>query len=267
MGSCMTLTVMRLLVQRELYVIAASWRSMVISACVYAAMLALSAGYFMPQLGMPLSQSMVLYLGAFAITALSLGYTCAISIAYDLQAPRLTFYYYALPVDPRAVLAGLVAALMLRIALIAVPVLFFGFFLIGQWHFLVMSYLWLAAMMTLSILFFALLFLLLAYRCPVATLLGNVWPRFLSPLIAFGCLMYPFSTVQKHAWWLSRGMLCNPLTYMLEGLRAAFFGQSNYLALPVCALFLIVTNVILSFLVWGAARRAINPVVPRGRSV
>lgn len=257
--------VISLLVRRELTVLAQSWQVIAGSTIVFSSMMALSAGYFMPQMGMDSSFAIPLFLGSFVTTCLSLGYTCAIDIGYDLQSPRLALYYYALPVPLWVVMVGVIFSLMLRMMVVSIPVLLLGLTLIGQWHVFVVSWPAALSMVFLCALFNALLFLNLAYGCSLASLMGNVWPRFISPLFAFGCVFYTWKPIAEKAWYFSRVMLCSPMTYCCEGLRSALLGGTAYISSTVCMGVLGIINIGLMVILRFILVRAINPVVAGGK--
>ena len=76
-----------LILWREMLVLAQSWKLVLSSAFIYGCLLSLSAGYFMPAMGMSATLSAPLYVGAFIVNSYSLGYTCAIETAFDLRSP------------------------------------------------------------------------------------------------------------------------------------------------------------------------------------
>ncbi len=254
-----------LLVRRELLVLSNIWPTVVGSAFVHSSMMALSAGYFMPQMGMNAAMAVPLFLGSFLATGLSLGYACAIDLAYDLQSPRMVLYYYSLPVSFRAVLLGTFCSLMVRMLVVSVPVLIVGLLLINQWALFSISWPATVAMFLLSTGFSALLFLNLSYGCKLAFLLGNAWPRFLSPLFAFGCVFYTWRPIEQHSWYLSRLILCSPMTYCTEGLRSALLGGNEYLSSSICIMVLIFLNICLLMTLPWFIVSAINPVFARGK--
>jgi len=258
-----SLLVMWLLLRREFIVLAHSWKIVAGSTIVFSLMMALSAGYFMPQMGMPIGLAVPLFLGSFLATCLSLGYTGAIEVGYDLKSPRLAFFYYGLPVSLSVVLLGLMCSSMIRMLIISVPVLCMGLLGINQWHLFSVSWSALIVIMLLCAQFNALLFLSLAYGCSLTALMGNIWPRFLSPLFAFGCVFYTWKPVAQKAWLFSRIMLCSPLTYCCEGLRSALLGGDAYLSSTVCIIVLMILNVALWFVLRRLVIRAVNPVVVR----
>jgi len=257
--------VISLLLRRELTVLAQSWQVIAGSTIVFSSMMALSAGYFMPQMGMDSAFAIPLFLGSFLTTCLSLGYTCAIDIGYDLQSPRLALYYYALPVPVWVVIVGLICSLMARMMVVSVPVLLLGLTLIWQWPVFAISWGAAISMVLLCALFNALLFLILAYGCSLSALMGNVWPRFISPLFAFGCVFYTWKPIAAQSWYFSRLMLCSPMTYCCEGLRSALLGGSAYISSSLCIGFLTVLNLCLFLILRRVLVHAINPVVAGGK--
>jgi len=248
---------------RELLVLAHAWKSVVSSVFIYGTLLSLSAGYFMPAMGMPAALSAQLYLGAFIVNSYSIGYTCAIEIAFDLRSPKLGAYYYSLPVPFGMVMVARVLGVLARMLLVGVPVLLLGFAIIGRWECFSVSWAAAALMFLLTVQYLALLFSLLAHTTPLPSLLGNIWPRFLSPMAAFGCVMYPLKVVTAKAWWLSRIMLLNPMVYCCEGMRGALFGGHDHLNLLLCIMVLLCVNGTLWALLRRGIIRAVNPVLMR----
>jgi len=238
------------------------------SAVMFACMLALVAGYFMPSMGMQVSLALPLYLGSYVVTCISLGYTCSLNAAYDLRSPRLAYYFYTLPVHGLWIFVSLTIASMVHMFVVALPVLFLGcLLLVGQWALFSIS--WAAALlvMVLSVQFFVLLFGFLTHWCSIPALLGNAWPRFLSPLIAFGCTLYPFKVAYEQCPRLAFFIALNPVTYMAEGLRGALLGPEwAFFSVWCCILVLLSINVFLSCLGWWAVKRRINPVTHDKRS-
>jgi hypothetical protein len=171
-----------------------------------------------------------------------------------------------LPIHFGFVVAAQVLGIMMRITVLAIPVLIGGLCIINQWHLLSISLGAVLIMIVLAALYNALFFLCLAYYFSIPVLLGNVWPRFLSPLFAFGCALYPWRTVAAHSPCFSYILLCNPMTYCIEGLRSACLGSGNFLSVTSCVGVLGVVIAVLSVCVWICALRAVNPVLGK-RSV
>jgi hypothetical protein len=252
--------IMMLLLERELFVMLKSWRATLFSAAMFSVLLACAARFFLPLMGMSEVFVIPLFLGSFIVSCLSIGYSCCLEIAYDLRAPQLIRYYSMLPAHFGFIIAAQVLAIMMRIIVLAIPVLMGGLCIINQWHMLNISGGAVLAIISFAALFNALFFLILAYSCTIQILLGNVWPRFLSPLFAFGCALYPWRTVASHSPIFSLFLLCNPMTYCVEGLRSACLGGEHFISVPHCLGFLMGVVSILSGVLWAVSIRAVNPV-------
>jgi len=248
---------------REMRVLSDSWPSVMGSSLTYSCLLALVVGYFMPAMGMPESLCVPVFLGSFFLTALSVCYTCCIEWAYDLRSPKLVGYYYSLPTSFSVITVALITTFMLRILVIATPLLLIGLCLLGQWHVFVVAWPQAIVLFFLAIQYFALLFLSLAYACPLNMLLGDIWPRFLSPMFALGCMYYPWRVASEMCPIVARFMLLNPAVYCSEGFKGALLGGEGYLSTPLCIAVLCVVNFILFYFFRRAIVRAINPVVGR----
>lgn len=249
-----------LLLQRELQVLSVSWKQIVSGAVMNSVLLTLSAAYFMPHMGLPEAGIVPLFLGSFVMSCISVGYNGAIDAAYDIRSPRLTAYYATLPVPFASVVCAQVCVLMLRIAIIALPVLVGGLCLVNRWQVFAVAPLGAVLIFFLSILFNALLFLVLAYWCSIPVLLDSVWPRFISPLFCFGCVFYPWGAFAEKAPGISKIMLLSPLTYCIEGLRSALLGDALFIKWQYCAVLLILFAGVLAGLLWRAMLKALNPV-------
>jgi hypothetical protein len=262
-----SLQVMILLLQRELYVMRGSWRAIMFSALVFSILLACASRYFLPLMGMSEAHIIPLFLGSFIVSCLSIAYACCLEVAYDLRSPQLIRYYSMLPVHFGCIVAAQVLGIMMRIIVIAIPVLVIGLCIVNSWHMLHISVGAVLGMVSLVALFNALFFLILAYWCSIPILLGNVWPRFLSPLFAFGCALYPWRTVAAHSPLFAQVLLYNPMTYCVEGLRSACLGGSDFLSVARCAGVLVGVNCVLSIALWFVSVWAVNPVRMRKGSL
>ncbi len=255
-----SLRIMMLLLAREVCVMMSSWRAIMFSAAVFSLLLACSSRFFLPLMGMAESYVVPLFLGSFIVSCVSIGYSCCLEVAYDLKSPQLIRYYSMLPASFGIVVAAQVISIVMRIVIIAIPVLLGGLCIINKWSILAISPLSILSIVVSSALFNALFFLILAYWCSIPMLLGNVWPRVLSPLFALGCVLYPWRTVVAHSPVFANVLLCNPMTYCIEGLRTACLGGDQFLSLTHCMSVLIGVNSILSVIVWIVAVRAVKPV-------
>ena len=62
----------------------------------------------------------------------------------------------------------------------------------------------------------------------------TVWTRFIFPLWFLGGFQFSWQIVYGISKPLSYVMLANPVTYVMEGLRAATLGQAGYIHFWIC---------------------------------
>lgn len=59
--------------------------------------------------------------------------------------------------------------------------------------------------------------------------LSWIWARVVNPMFMFGCYFYSWKTVFAMSKYVGVAFLFNPLVYLMEGMRAAFLGRSDYI--------------------------------------
>jgi len=64
--------------------------------------------------------------------------------------------------------------------------------------------------------------------------MGMFWNRLIFPLWLMSGWQFSWATMHGLNPWLAYAMLLNPLTYIMEGTRAAMIGQSGYLNVWLC---------------------------------
>lgn len=79
-----------------------------------------------------------------------------------------------------------------------------------------------------------------------------LWCRVITPLYMFCGFFYTWKTVYEVSHWIGYLHLLNPLIYILEGTKAAIFGQQGYLPFWAC---LFVLWAFTAFFGLGAIRR------------
>lgn len=241
-------TVITLLLKRECVLLRAAWKSIVGSALMYTVLLSLTAGYCMVPGGMNPALAIPLFLGSFVLVCNTVGYSMTLEIAHDVRSSGLMQYYFSLPVSTGVVMLGMLACWVFRLLLIAVPALLLGSTIIGRWELFHVSPVSAVLVLILAATFYSLMFLVLAFWCELKTLLGNIWPRFLSPLFNAGCIFFPWQIVHQKLGVYAYIMLLNPVVYCTEGVRSALLG-GTYIDAWMCIGVLIAVNAAL-FVLW-----------------
>ncbi|RTL07127.1 hypothetical protein EKK58_03035 [Candidatus Dependentiae bacterium] len=65
---------------------------------------------------------------------------------------------------------------------------------------------------------------------------NNAWTRRIGPLMAFGAIATPWFEIYKYSKIISYLMLLNPLTYLVEALRASLLYNGTFISLPICTM-------------------------------
>jgi ABC-2 type transport system permease protein len=81
---------------------------------------------------------------------------------------------------------------------------------------------------------------------------GWIWVRVVTPLYMFGCYFYPWELLHKSYPVIAYIHFLNPLTFVMEGMRAAALGQEGYLNFWFCFIALWSFTVFFS---WDSYRR------------
>lgn len=82
--------------------------------------------------------------------------------------------------------------------------------------------------------------------------LSHLFVRVINPMYMFGGYMYSWLSVYKFSPAIAYIHLCNPLLYVMEGMRAATLGQKEYLPFWFSFLALTLYTIVIA---WDAVRR------------
>lgn len=218
-----------------------------INALVWISSTALAFEYIFPQLGMP-SMGGVVAVGGLAVwNFFSILHNITMFIA-DLEGERSISYYLTLPIKQEFVLLRIAVSVALQGMLLSSSFLAFFKVLLGKG--LDLSHISYAKFLLIycSYNFFygALTLFFASFVKQLYTVL-TVWQRYMWPLWYFGCAQFSWATLYKANYIAAYGDLLNPLTYIMEGTRAAVLGQEGNLNFWWCFLMIwMFTLVVLS---------------------
>ena len=80
----------------------------------------------------------------------------------------------------------------------------------------------------------------------------KAWVRVVFPLWFFGGYQFPWVVMHTRLPYLAYLNLLNPITYCLEGFRAAVLGQAGYINFWVCLGMLLLLTLVVA--VWGVSK-------------
>ena len=218
-------------------------------------------GYMLPRMGMAKELIGPIFIGAVFMIFLQSAFSWAGKFVADIKFNRFIDYQLGLPLTIHWLLAEYVAQFVLEVAIITLPVLLIGVLLLGS-KFTIVSTSWTLffLMYFLSLLFFATLSLLFGLVCEHDWFWSNDWTRVLDPLFLFGAIFVTWRPVYafSHCWGIL--FLCNPVTYAVEGLRAALIGGDQFLSVWLCIIGVSVGIGINIFLLIPGARKALDHI-------
>jgi ABC-2 type transport system permease protein len=190
----------------------------------------------MPAFGIATSYSSFMLAGLCASAGLFGIFPSVAAIASDLEGDQVITYYLTLPIPSWMIFLRLILYYAINCGILAISVLPIGQLLIwNQFNILDINVGKFIIIFTLTQLFYGAFTLWIASRVRDMTKMGNVWMRFVFPLWFLGGFQFSWQ-VLVNKWpyfaWLN---LLNPLTYIMEGTRAAVLGQEEYLNIWGCA--------------------------------
>lgn len=209
--------------------------------------------YFLPEYGLKEDYGPFILVGSIA----SFGFFECVgrvgTFLADLEGDRTILYTVSLPLPAWLVFSSLAFSWALSSSIIGLFLFPVGKLLLwSQFSLSEISYLTLIPMFFVSNLFFGFFSLWLCAILKHMGDIGHIWVRIINPLYMFGGYFYSWKTMMhlsQSAGYLS---LLNPLTYVMEGMRATVLGQEEYLSVGLCLGALIAITVACA---WHAVRR------------
>lgn len=248
------------LLYRDLRFIIAGLNTRLIDGLVIVTMQTLVIGTFLPLLGMPKELIGPLFIGMITQIVFSSAYGIAFRQVNDLKKTKFINYLLALPLNKAWLFGQMILAFMIEVAFVSLPLICLGTLFLSAYFTIQGSFLTMAIMYLLSLVLYATLFVFFIYHYDYSWFLDNIWARRLSPLFLFGCSYFPWKKLYAFNKGLAVLMLCNPVTYIHEGLRSAFFGGTDFIPLWICIIVTIASCAGLMLWLKFTIMRRLDPV-------
>lgn len=248
------------LLERDLKVTFVNFSSIIIDAAINITCFILIFAYFLPAMGMSKELSAPLFLGTNIITIISISYTRMVRIKSDMEFKHFIKYHFTLPISKKWLLAEYILAFIIDVTISVLPALVVGLFIIDSSLLYKINPLYFCLMYVLSLFFIATSFLFIAFTFRFMWLINNTWEKILTPLIQLGCLLFVWERLNNFSKPLSKLVLLNPVTYIIEGLRTSVFGTGPYLPISLCILILSIASAVMLVLMWKAMKKQMDPV-------
>jgi ABC-type polysaccharide/polyol phosphate export permease len=255
-------TIFYALLTRDIKMLKCRLKNLLIDGLILMCVTVLIFGYLLPLLGMRTTLIAPIFLGnSLSFFLASLGYNFATRMAYDLKFNRFIDYFLTLPLPKRWLFTYFITSFIIEATIITLPLVTIGIILLGK-NFgpINGSFITFLAVYFLVLLFWALFFLGSSFIYSYEWFKNNMWARRIMPLFVFGSAFFTFKDIADIMPTFSKIMLCNPLTYVVEGLRSALLGGTNYLPLTTCVIGIIVSLVFMTLRLRYGIYKQLDPV-------
>ena len=224
------ITILFHMFKREMLIQKKSLFNDLIDCMIWPVIMAIAYGYLLPAVGLSGAYGGFMIVGLIGVMSFYIIFEGkAFPLAQDFDEIKRINFELALPISPRLVFVKHGLAYALHASITAFPALFLG--KIVLWNIFDMS--------NFSFVLFSLIFVLnnvlWAFVCLwmvgfcKADSLFHMRLRLIEPLLFIGCFWCSWHTLYNVFPFLGYVMLANPLTYAMEGARAAVLGQSGFI--------------------------------------
>lgn len=252
------------LIRRDLKVFRFKLKDLLIDSLILLVIQVLNFGYFYPFLGMPENYIAPLFIGTALVEFLfHQGFMFSESIAYMIprRGTSLMEYHLTLPLPKCWLFASYIVSFMIEKIAATLPLIILGVYILdkpfaqaeGSWFIFGLVYL-------LSVFFFGLFFLTIAFMYDYDWFRINVWSRRLSFFFNLSAMYLLWHVVYKTSTFFGILFLFNPFTHVTEALRASLLGGSTYIPLSISVPSVIVAMVICCILLNKKIYIQLDPV-------
>lgn len=211
----------------------------VINLYIWAGCTLVIMGYIMQNFGLASNYGCFQFASVIGVIGLFEVYNAAARNIMDIDGDRTISYYLTLPARPATVLLAMVcsyALVGLFLTIIILPLgklLFYNSFCFAQ-----VSWIKFIITAVLANIFFGVFMLVVVARVGTISKMRNIWARFIWPLWVLGCYQFSWAAMYAVSARLAYIALCNPVLYVMEGMRGALLGNMDSLPWGVCVLVL-----------------------------
>lgn len=231
------------LLAREVHVMKHAFQGSMINSLIWMTISLIVNALILPSMGMPTGYGPFFYVSSLASQMIFQAMTDSFDIIMDIQGAREINYFLQLPIPAWLMLFRFVVVTGIKgivLGAISLPV---AYLLLGN-QFLFPHICWYQVVIMVVLQAFVWGW----YRVWVSTFAShtgayeNIWMRITFPLWFLGCYLYPFERSLHSLGPIAYLSLLNPMTYAMEGARAAALGQEGSINFWICCAVLIVAG-------------------------
>ncbi|HJM68989.1 MAG TPA: ABC transporter permease [Candidatus Babeliales bacterium] len=219
---------------RDMMVLKKDFLGLLVNTLVWPVISAILFGFILPHFGSGHTQNFGSFMIAGTLVAIVIvtALQKATDIIVDIQHQKLINFERTLPLSFGMLVLQKITTIASISFFYSVIILVVGKIILwNRFSLELASFPWLFVILILANFFFASFALIIAGWIPTSNKMDNVWMRLYMPALWFGSYMNTWYEFYKMLPSLAIFMLFNPVTYCMEGLRAAMFGQVGYISL------------------------------------
>ncbi len=234
----------------EMIVFRENFVDKIINLSIWVSITAAIFGYIMPAFGLAADYGSFQLAGLIASAGLFEVFPSVMVLVNDIQGPRVISYNLILPIPSWMVLLKKLCFYAINSISLCLCVSPIGKLVLwNQFDLSKISFVPFMLMVIMISVFYGALALWLASKVQNMTKVSNVWMRFIFPMWFLGGFQFCWAVLHKVSPTFAYLNLLNPMTYVMEGIRASLLGQQGFISVWLCLLALM----LFSSLCWWRA--------------
>jgi len=211
-----------------------------INVCIWVAMQVLVSAYLLPFFGLAESYGIFLLAGCCASAGLFEIFPGIVRLVDDITGNQLICHQLLFPLPSWLVILRIVIYNATQVFMLGMCIVPFGKLLLwDRFDLRQMSLYKFVIIFALASMFYGAYMVLVAALLGQMRKIGNIWARFVNPLWFLGCYQFSWISLYDISPTLAYLNFLNPMTYIMEGTRAAVLGQEGYLNFWFCLCMLV----------------------------
>jgi len=233
------------LLAEELVIFRETFSDKIINLGIWVSITAGIFGYIMPEFGLSADYGSFQLAGLIASAGLFEIFPSVMTLLSDIDGDRIISYQLTLPVPSWLILMKKIVYYAINALSLAICVTPIGKIVLwNQFDLTKIRIIPFILMLIVTSIFYGTFTLWLTARAKNMATIGNVWMRFLFPMWFLGGFQFSWAVLYKISPILAYLNLLNPLTYVMEGTRAALLGQQDFISVWICILALSIFSIL-----------------------
>lgn len=219
-------------------------------------------GTLIPMMGMSQKLIAPVFLGhSLSFFIASLGFNWTLRMTYDLKFDRCIDYFLTLPLPKHWLFTYYLASFSIEAIIVTLPMATIGIIALGDSFGPINgSCVLFLGTYFISLLFWGLFFLGSSFIYSYEWFKSNMWARRIMPLFILSTAYFTFAAIASVSPFISKLLMLNPVTYIIEGLRASLLGSQDYLPLSTCLIGSFIALAIMSIRLHYGIYKQLDPV-------